>query len=48
MDKARTAVFKKPELPIYLIAIIFALSIAANVAIPDDNEFENTVIMTGY
>lgn len=48
MDKARTAVIKKPELPIYLIAIIFALSIAVNVAITDENELENTVVLTAY
>ncbi|CAG7856201.1 hypothetical protein MCAMS1_00603 [biofilm metagenome] len=48
MDKARTAVIKKPELPTYLIAIILALSITVNVALPDDNEIENTVEMTAY
>jgi hypothetical protein len=48
MEKARTVVINKPELPIYLIAIIFALSIAVNVAIADENELENTVVATAY
>jgi hypothetical protein len=48
MEKTRTAVIKKPELPIYFIAIIFALTIAANVALTDSNGFENAISMTAY